>query len=360
MTAPPAIVGAPTSDVAFIGRTTSGAVLVPTVVESPKEFANAFGTTRAAGHLAEAVRAFFANGGRRATIVRVPPGRAPLADGRSRTAAALAVLETTNVLVLPGETARAPLAEARAWAEAHGAMLLVELPSRCATVADVQAWDATVGASLRSPFVAAYHPWLVEPDAARPGTVRSVPPAGAVAGVYVRTDEQRGVQHAPAGTSATINGGVSLTHAFTDDDSAAFAALGINVLRAFAGRAQPVVWGARTRQRGDYTYVPVRRLVTYIEQSLTAGLAWTAFEPNGDALWGRVRGSAENFLLQLWRDGALLGSKPDGAFFVKCDRTTMTQDDIDNGRLVALVGVAPVRPAEFVIVRIGGWACRDC
>jgi len=129
---------------------------------------------------------------------------------------------------------------------------------------------------------------------------------------------------------------------------------GVDVIRSFP--AQGIrVWGSRTTtsQDSDYKYVPVRRFMIFLEQSIAEGLQWTVFEPNGPALWAVVRSSIENFLRSVWKQGALQGSNQQEAFFVRCDLTTMTQNDLDNGRLVCIVGVAPVAPAEFVILQIG-------
>jgi len=130
---------------------------------------------------------------------------------------------------------------------------------------------------------------------------------------------------------------------------------GINVLRFFEGRGHRI-WGARTLSADpEWKYVNVRRLLIYLEHSIDEGTQWTVFEPNGEALWVRVRSAIEDFLLNAWRNGALLGDKADRAFFVRCDRSTMSQNDLDNGRLICLIGVAPLRPAEFVTFRIGQW-----
>jgi len=130
---------------------------------------------------------------------------------------------------------------------------------------------------------------------------------------------------------------------------------GINALRFFEGRGNRV-WGARTMSSDpEWKYVNVRRLFIYIEHSIDKGTQWAVFEPNNQRLWANIRQTVEDFLLVLWRDGALLGDKPEDAYFVRCDRTTMTQNDLDNGRLICLIGIAPVKPAEFVIFRIGQW-----
>jgi Phage tail sheath protein FI len=129
----------------------------------------------------------------------------------------------------------------------------------------------------------------------------------------------------------------------------------INVLRDFRADSRGYrVWGARCMTSdAAWKYVPVRRLFIFLEESIDQGTQWVVFEPNDEPLWARVRQSVTNFLTRVWRDGALMGATPEQAFFVKCDLTTMTQDDIDNGRLIMLIGVAPVKPAEFVIIRIG-------
>jgi phage tail sheath protein FI len=130
---------------------------------------------------------------------------------------------------------------------------------------------------------------------------------------------------------------------------------GINALRFFLGRGN-LVWGARTLSRDpEWKYVNIRRYLIYLERSIYEGTQWAVFEPNDEPLWAQVRQNIENFLTRAWRDGALQGIKPEEAFFVTCDRSTMTQDDIDRGRLVCLIGVAPLKPAEFVIFRIGQW-----
>ena len=131
---------------------------------------------------------------------------------------------------------------------------------------------------------------------------------------------------------------------------------GVNVIRAFPGRGIRI-WGARTLSSDTlWKYINVRRLFIYLEEAIDEGTQWVIFEPNNEKLWGRVIATITAFLTRVWRDGALMGTKPEEAFFVKCDRTTMTQDDIDNGRLICVIGAAPVKPAEFVIFRIAQWA----
>ena len=213
---------------------------------------------------------------------------------------------------------------------------------------------------IDSSYVAFYHPWLMvqDPETAAP---IAVPPAGHVAGVYARTDLERGVHKAPANAviedvfAGDAGGQGPLVSTLTAAEQEILNPRGVNCLRDFRDQGRGVrVWGARTASsEGEWRYVNLRRLALFVEQSLLAGTRWVMFEPNDEPLWHRVTGTVSRFLGTLWRDGALMGASPEEAFFVKCDRTTMSQNDIDNGRLICLVGIAPVKPAEFVIFRIG-------
>ena len=177
---------------------------------------------------------------------------------------------------------------------------------------------------------------------------------GAIAGVIARTDATRGVWKAPAGVEATL--GFELQHPLTNDDSGRLNVAGINGLRLFPVYGT-VIWGARTMRGADafaddYKYIPVRRLALNIEESLLRGLAWTVWQPNDMQLWSQIRQSAETFLTDLWRQGAFAGAKPNEAFFVRCDETTTTGADIEQGIVNVTIGFAPARPAEFIILDI--------
>jgi phage tail sheath protein FI len=177
-----------------------------------------------------------------------------------------------------------------------------------------------------------------------------------VAGVYARVATERGVQHPPDGVRVTDVLGVSEDVGATDADL--MVAHGANVIRDVSDRGI-VLHGARTTSDDAVLrYVSVRRLLVFLEQAIVRGLQWTVFEPNGPVLWINVCRTIDDFLLNQWQTGALAGSKPEQAYFVRCDRSTMTQDDIDNGRFIALVGIATVRPAEFVILRFLGQTTR--
>jgi phage tail sheath protein FI len=216
------------------------------------------------------------------------------------------------------------------------------------SIADVRA----LRAKLDSSYAALYYPWITVLD---PVTRKEInlPPSGFVAGIYARNDIQRAVYKAPANevVSLAINFEKVLNKAQQD----ILNPLGINCFRFFEDRGLRL-WGARTISSDpEWKYVNLRRYFAYLEHSIDKGTQWAVFEPNGDLLWANVRRTVSDFLLNEFQNGALLGDKPEKAYFVRCDRSTMTQNDLDNGRLVCLVGVAALRPAEFVIFRIGQW-----
>ena len=200
-----------------------------------------------------------------------------------------------------------------------------------------------------STFAAMYHPWIEMYDA---GSRRTAyfPPSGAMAGIYARTDNSRGVHKAPA--NEIVRGCTGLSCSYNDAEQDILNPIGVNLIRSFTGRGIRV-WGARTiSSNGLWKYLNVRRLFIYVEQSIKANTDWVVFEPNSEVLWSRVTQTISSFLATCWRDGALAGTTPEQAFFVECGHSTMTQDDIDNGRLICSIGIAPVKPAEFVIFRL--------
>ncbi len=229
--------------------------------------------------------------------------------------------------------------------------------------------DGPIGSSLNeirdfrgqfdSTYAALYYPWIrvFDPNErfsqGTPPRQIALPPSGFVAGIYARNDTERGVHKAPA--NEVIRGLTRFEININRPRQEVINPEGINALRFFDGRGFRV-WGARTISSDpEWKYVNVRRLFIFIEHSIDLATQWAVFEPNNRRLWDNIRRMVEDFLLVQWRDGALLGAKPEDAFFVRCDRTTMTQNDLDNGRLICLVGIAPVKPAEFVIFRVGQW-----
>ena len=210
--------------------------------------------------------------------------------------------------------------------------------------------------NFRSQFsdsrLALYYPWVVAGDPRGVSTDIALPPSGFMAGIYARTDVDRGVHKSPA--NVPVFGALRFNQNINKFQQELLNPMGINCLRSFPGRGHRV-WGGRTLDGNDpeWKYLNVRRYFLFLERSIEKGTQWAVFEPNGEALWANVRTTIDDFLFNEWKNGHLLGSKPESAYFVRCDRSTMTQNDIDNGRLVCEIGVAPLRPAEFVIFRIG-------
>lgn len=198
---------------------------------------------------------------------------------------------------------------------------------------------------------ALYYPWIEVADPSGVPRSRQVPPGGFIAGIYARTDSQRGIHRAPA--NEIVVGALGLTEAIGQATGDELNLRHVNVIRSLAGRGIRVM-GARTLSTdAEWKYVNVRRFLIYLERSIDEGTQWAVFEPNSRPLWTKAAHAIEQFLLECWRSGALQGRKPEEAFFVRCDETTMTQDDIADGRLLCLIGVAPITPGEFLIFRVG-------
>lgn len=269
-------------------------------------------------------------------------------DGPGKRTGLQAFQENGNVsiMAIPGVTAPEVQAALIAFCEAKkSCFAILDVPMELKKTNDV----ANFRDMYDSTYAAMYHPWLEMYDA---GAKRSAyfPPSGAMAGIYARTDVERGVHKAPA--NEVVRGCTGLSCAYNEGEQDILNPIGVNLIRAFTGRGIRV-WGARTiSSNGLWKYLNVRRLFIYVEESIKANTNWVVFEPNSSVLWSRVTRTIEAFLATCWRDGALAGSSPDQAFFVECGPTTMTQDDIDNGRLICQIGIAPVKPAEFVIFRI--------
>ena len=204
-------------------------------------------------------------------------------------------------------------------------------------------------APVDTSYASFYYPWIVISDPSS-GARKVVPPGGYMLGIYARTDAERGVFKAPA--NETVRGALDLEYDINDNTQGVLNPRGVNVIRRFPGRGIRI-WGARTlSSNGLWRYTSVRRLFIFLERSIYEGTQWVVFEPNDDRLWARVTDTVRLFLRGQWRLGALFGRTEQEAFFITCDRSTMTQDDILNGRLICEIGIAPVRPAEFVVFRI--------
>ncbi|MEM7797780.1 MAG: phage tail sheath subtilisin-like domain-containing protein [Chloroflexota bacterium] len=207
--------------------------------------------------------------------------------------------------------------------------------------------------NIESSFAAMYYPWVMIPDYVNRGT-KLVPPSGHVIGVYNRVDADRGVHKAPA--NETVNGAVGLEYQVSRGEQDILNPIGINCIRSFPNRGIRI-WGARTLDSsGAWRYINVRRLFIMIAASMDAGLQWAVFEPNDSRLWARIDRDVTGFLRGVWRSGAFFGDTEDQAFYVKCDAELNSEEVRDNGQLIVEVGVAPVKPAEFVIFRLTQWA----
>lgn len=267
-----------------------------------------------------------------------------------------------NILCIPpylaiGDVDPALLSEAVAYCEKRRAMLIVDPPAGWDDKTEAHRGFTDPNSSIpRSRNAALFFPRLLQPNPLHNNQMEEFVPCGVVAGIFARTDTQRGVWKAPAGLDATLVGVPQLSVPLTDEENGELNPLGINCLRAFpiAGR---VVWGSRTLRGADqladeYKYVPVRRLALYIEESLFRGLKWVVFEPNDEPLWAQIRLNVGAFMHNLFRQGAFQGSTPRDAYFVKCDKETTTQNDINLGIVNVVVGFAPLKPAEFVIIKL--------
>lgn len=272
-----------------------------------------------------------------------------------------------NLLVIPpylstSDVDPSVVTAAATYCEGRRAMLLVDPMSSWLTSADVignpnanpPTGFSAVGTNSKN--AALFFPRIREADPLLDNQLEDVAPSGAIAGIMARTDAQRGVWKAPAGIDATLVGAVDLTVRLTDAENGDLNPLGVNCLRSFPviGR---VIWGSRTLQgadrlASDWKYVPVRRLTLYIEESLYRGTQWVVFEPNDDPLWSQIRLNVGAFMQDLFRRGAFQGKTPNDAYFVKCDSETTTQSDINQGIVNILVGFAPLKPAEFVVITI--------
>ena len=351
------IVGVETAVAGFVGQAERGPLDQPTRVTSYGAFLSAFGDDTAGlanPHLAPSVEAFFTNGGSVLWVVRTAGGDdasligLPAAGGQPASGLqALSAIDEIALVAVPGATSPA----------VHVAML-----AQCESLADrVCLLDPAsrddVGAvlleraGLTAPdgFGALYYPWV---EASPAGVPVELPPSGFVAGIIARNDTTRGVWQSPAGTSAGLLGATGLTDVLTSSEQDQLNPQGVNALRVIPG-AGLLVFGARTLSADpEWRFLSVRRFSMYIEESIDEGTEFVVFEPNDPPLWSQLEGEVEAFLQSLYLQGALVGSTPEEAYFVRCDASTMTQADLDAGRTIIQVGIAALRPAEFVVFRV--------
>jgi len=283
---------------------------------------------------------------------------------------ALDKVDLFNILCIPDATRAQPsdpglldtevdpnsiFSTALAYCNTRRAFLLVDPPPEVKDVSSAVDWK-TSGFTVHDKNGAAYFPRLRLGDPLNNFQLRTFAPCGVIAGLYARTDAARGVWKAPAGTEATLSGVQGAVYKLTDNENGVLNPLGLNCIRLFPVYG-PVSWGARTLVGADadaneWKYIPVRRFALFLEESLFRGTKWVVFEPNDEPLWSQIRLNVGAFMHTLFRQGAFQGTTPQQAYFVKCDRETTTQDDIDHGIVNVLVGFAPLKPAEFVVIKI--------
>ncbi|MYT29861.1 MULTISPECIES: phage tail sheath C-terminal domain-containing protein, partial [unclassified Streptomyces] len=358
------ITGAGTSTPAFIGSI-PGEVREPRQVQSWNQFREIYLPSgdgedfTASSYAAEAVYGFFANGGGSCYVVGTADGDDCLAayQGNEDEGTGLAALELVpevKIIVAPDlwQTAEDAPAIAKAIAR-HCA----DLGNRMAVLHTKQGLSATDAEKVpaafgldeeEAQFTSVYYPWVTTPGF--DGTERLIPPSGHIAGVWARTDAQRGVQKAPANQNLQTVTGIEVS--LSDDEQGPLNAAGVNCLRSFPGQGV-LVWGARTlSDSSEWRYLNVRRLANFLRESIRTSTKWVVFEPNDERLQSAVRASTTSFLMEQWRSGALLGHTPHEAFYVICDESNNPPEGIADGKLTIDVGVAAVRPAEFITFRI--------
>ena len=263
-------------------------------------------------------------------------------------------IDLFNLLCIPGETNKATIQSLQKFCRDRRAFLIAD----CAQDATLDKLEngpdgITGDDAINAAF---YFPWLSAPDALQQNRPREFPPCGFIAGIYARTDTQRGVWKAPAGSDASLTGILDTKVRLTDDENGVLNPLAVNCLRTFPTYGT-VVWGSRTLQGNDergseWKYVPVRRTALFIEETLYRATKWVVFEPNDEPLWAQIRLNIGAFMHDLFRQGAFQGSSPKDAYFVKCDKETTTQSDINRGVVNIVVGFAPLKPAEFVVIQL--------
>jgi phage tail sheath protein FI len=371
-----------TSVAAFVGISPNPNALIndPTACENWGEFSSQFceGANKTTP-LAQAVRSFFQNGGTRCYVVNVGP-KGNIAGGGGEKPEGIDCLEDIDevaIVAAPGDSSRVVYDALLAHCEKLQDRVAIldspaEVPKLEALLEVAESKPATPAggapaagdgggskkpAGVRAPesakgYGSYFFPWFWGADALNPKEECLTPPSGAVAGIYARTDGTRGVHKAPA--NEVVRGALRLQRRVTQEQQKALNLKSVNVIRSFSDRGA-VLWGARTLApaASEWRYTNVRRVFAMVEEAIKKGTQWVVFEPNDPALWMMIKRDIGAFLTRLWRTGALVGATEREAFFVKCDREVNTQDVVEAGIVIAVVGIAVVRPAEFVVFKIG-------
>jgi Bacteriophage tail sheath protein len=361
------IIGVATSITAFVGYTTIGPVNKAARISSFSDFEQKFGGLNRDSEISYAVQQFFLNGGKDAYVVRVvgsdgsPPNNASdiigFYDKRTGIYALLDV-DLFNILVIPRTALLTEqisidiIGKAASFCEERRAFYIID-PDPAKNLTDIANWASNLSTSKNA---ALYFPPIMAEDPLENNHVRDMPPSGMIAGIFARIDSSHGVWKAPAGIEAVMKGTQGLKESIKDKENETLNRLGINCLRTFP-IYNTVIWSARTRAGADslaseWKYIPIRRMALFLEESLYRGLKWVVFEPNEEPLWAQIRLNVGAFMHELFQKGAFQGSTPIEAYFVKCDRETTTQNDIDKGFVNIIVGFAPLKPSEFIVIKI--------
>lgn len=368
-----------TSTAAFVGRAPQAGAHVDEAVacNNLSQFMKEFvGTAGTGTDLARAVFGFFMNGGGRCYVVNIGDAASIAGDPRKRTGlTSLEPIDEIAIVAAPGFSDPASydallthcerLEDRVAILDSPASVANTDALKQVATLSTSEDGGPAAGIdtseeiALRprnsaSGYGALYFPWITIRDPLGNGIVNA-PPSGHIAGIYARTDAIRGVHKAPA--NEDIRGALGLAYRVTREEQGELNRSGVNCIRYFTKKGI-CVWGARTLapEASEWRYINVRRLFNMIKESIAEGTGWTVFEPNDPTLWQAVTRDVSAFLKTLWLDGALMGASPSQAFYVKCDAETNPPEVIDQGRLIVEVGIAPVKPAEFITFRIGQWA----
>lgn len=351
-----------TSVTAFIGPTEQGPVDEAVEIDSFVQFVKNFGEVSDKYPLSHAVRQFFDNGGENAIVTRVTnPGFAePALSIRQQGLWALDKIDSFNLLAIPpfelgGDIDARSLRTALAYCKNRRAILLVDPRSDWlmpVSILDPERGIDSLG--LRDANAVLYYPNILFPSAPKNGQAITCAPCGAMAGLIAQTDSARAVWKAPAGVDARIQGASGLERKISVAQNRLLNQAGINCLRHFT-KTGIVSWGARTLDGADsmgseWKYLPLRRVALMIEDTIERGLEWVLFEENGEALWASIADTIEDFMFQLFREGAFQGSNLNEAFFVRCDEASNSDADIEAGIVNIQVGFAPLKPAEFIIL----------
>lgn len=364
-----------TSTPAFLGVAPSASAHVnePRAINNWMQFTREFiKENDKSTDLANAVYGFFVNGGTRCWVLNIGKGGSIAGGGKSRQGVdLLEPIDEISMVAAPGytdvmsyetlighcEKLRDRVAILDAPEDPTQIEQLTKVGTAPAPEKDKDVGKSSLEQGLRpresaEGFGALYFPYVTVRDCLESRKLINIPPSGHLAGIYSRTDSKRGVHKAPA--NEPVVGALNLSYKVTQQEQGILNPAGVNVIRSFS-KEGILVWGARTiaPSSSEYRYLNVRRLMIMIEQSIKRSTGWTVFEPNGPNLWKSIRRDVSAFLTLIWRSGALFGETPEAAFFVKCDAETNPSEVIDAGQLVIQVGVAPVKPAEFVVFRIG-------